>query len=318
MLRVAAAQIAPVLLDRRATFTKVLDYVDRAAREGVRLVAFPEAVLPGYPVWLSRTGGAMFDDPLQKQIHARYLDQGVELPGPELEDLRKAATAHNLTIMIGVMERGRANGRGTLWCTALTVHPDGAWTAHRKLVPTYEERLAWGPGDAHGLVVHQVDDWKVSVLNCWENWMPAARLALYAQGTELHVSLWPGTPSNTRDITRFTAREGRVYTLASSGVLRAEDVPADFPARDVLLQTTAGAPPEALQTGGSRILAPDTRELAACDESTETLVIADLDRELLLAERQNFDPAGHYARPDVLQLHVDPRRLETLHFINGR
>jgi nitrilase len=313
-MRVAAVQIAPVLLEREATANKVVDWFGRAAAEGARLAAFPEAVLPGYPSWLARTNGAAFDDPLQKQLHARYLDQAVELPGPELEQLLTAARDLRASAVVGVIERGRDAGRGTLWCTALSVHPDGSWLAHRKLVPTYEERLAWGPGDGHGLRVQAVDDWKVGALNCWENWMPAARMALYANGEEVHVSIWPGSPGLTRDISRFTAREGRVFVVAAAGVLRAEDVPVDLPARDALL---AGAEGGLLHTGGSRIVGPDGIELAANDEPEEGLVIADLDRALLNGERQNFDAAGHYHRADVFRIEVDRRRQSPVDFNDG-
>jgi len=310
-MRVAAAQIAPVFLDRAATLVKVLDWTRRAAEEGARLVAFPEAVLPGYPVWLARTNGAAFDDAVQKRIHAHYLDQAVELPGPELEALRESARELGIDIVIGVVERGRASGRGTLWCTALSIDTSGDWLAHRKLVPTYEERLAWGQGDGHGLRVRDVAGWKVGALNCWENWMPAARLALYAQGEELHVSLWPGSPANTKDISRFTAREGRVWVLASAGILRAADIPGDMPEREALL---AQEPDGILQTGGSRIVGPDGKELAALDETSEGLVLGELDRGLLLGERQNFDAAGHYHRSDVFRIEVDRTRAEPISF----
>lgn len=304
-MRIAAAQIAPVFLDRDATLAKVIAWCERAARDGVRLLAFPEAVLPGYPVWLARTGGAAFDDPFQKAIHARYIDQAIELPGPELEQLREAAGDLGLTLVVGTIERGRESARGTLFCTALTVRPDGSFVAHRKLVPTHEERLAWGMGDGHGLRVSEVEGWRVGALNCWENWMPAARLALYALGEEVHVSLWPGSPANTADISRFAAREGRVFVLAASGVLRADDLPVDLVGREAML---AGAPDGILQSGGSRIVAPDGTELAALLAPEEGLVCADLDRALLLGERQNFDPTGHYGRNDVFRLDVDRRR----------
>lgn len=304
-MKIAAAQIAPVFMDRRATLEKIEGAVARAARQGVRLLAFPETVLPGYCTWLARTDGAAFDDPLQKRLHALYLDQAVELPGPELTRLREAAAEHGLTLVVGVAERGTAAGRGTVWCTALWVHPDGSWLAHRKLVPTYEERLAWGWGDGHGLRVQSVDGWRVSALNCWENWMPAARLALYAQGSEVHVSLWPGSPGLTRDISRFTAREGRVWVLAASGVLRAADVPADYPAREALLD---GVEDGVLASGGSRIVGPDGVERASLDAPEEGLVVAEIERATLLGERQNFDAAGHYHRSDVFELRVDRRR----------
>lgn len=310
-MKVALAQIAPVLLDRDATLAKVHDRVREAAAAGAALVAFPETVVPGYPTWVARTHGAAFDDALQKELFARYLEGGLELPGPELEALRDAAREHGIAIVLGCAERGRVEGRGTLWACALTVLADGSWSGHRKLVPTYEERLVWGHGDGHGLVTHDVGGWRVGSLVCWENWMPAARMALYGQGEEVHVSLWPGSPGLTRDASLFQAREGRAFVLAASGVLRAEDVPADVPAREAIV---ADAPGGVLHSGGSRIVAPDGRELAALDDPVEGLVVAVLDRDSLARERQNFDVAGHYARPDVFELAVDRRRREGVRF----
>jgi nitrilase len=310
-MRVAAVQIGPVLLDRAATLEKILARADEAAREGARLIVFPEATLPGYPTWLARTGGAAFDDPAQKKLHALYLDQALELPGPELDQLLACARTTEATLVVGLMERGTQAGRGSLWCSALTVHPDGRWRSHRKLVPTYEERLAWSPGDGHGLVVDEIAGWRVGALNCWENWMPAARLALYAQGEEVHVSLWPGSAELTRDISRFTAREGRVFVIAASGVLHVDQLPPDLPARAELAATT---PTGLLHSGGSRIVGPDGKELAAADEPVEEVIYAELSRPLLLGERQNFDPTGHYGRDDVFQLTVDRQRRDGVHF----
>ncbi len=310
-MRVAAAQLAPVLLDREATLAKVVSACQAAQRQGARLLAFPEALVPGYPVWLARTHGSAFDDALQKRLHARYLDQAVELPGPVTERLAELSSDLGLSLVLGCMERGTAEARGSLYCTALWMHPGGRWLAHRKLVPTYEERLAWAPGDGHGLRVQTVEGWGVSALNCWENWMPAARFALYAQGAEVHVSLWPGSPANTRDISRFTAREGRVFVVAASGVVLPRELPWELPARDEVRASAAGQP---LQSGGSRIVGPDGIELAALDEPVEGLLVADLDRELLLGERQNFDAAGHYHRKDVFQLHVNRARRAAVEF----
>ena len=306
---VAAAQIAPVLLDRDATLARIETAAHESAAAGARLIAFPETILPGYPTWISKTGGAQFDNPIQKELHARYLDQAVELPGPVLTRLQGLAAQTKQTLVIGVAERGLDTGRGTLYATALVVHPNGDWTAHRKLVPTYEERLAWGWGDGHGLVVHSIEGWRVSVLNCWENWMPAARLALYAQGAELHISLWPGSPALTDDISRFTAREGRVYVLAASGVMGPEDIPEDLPGgadfRKTLLEN---APQDGLHSGGSRLIRPDGSEQGALTGSGPGLLIETLDRDRVLAERQNFDAAGHYHRPDVFHFNVDRER----------
>ncbi len=310
-MRVAAVQMAPVLCDRAATLGKIVARAGEAADENAQLVAFPETILPGYPTWLAKTGGAAFDDDFQKAIHARYLDQALELPGPELEQLQKVSADRKITLVVGVAERER----GTLFATALWVHPDGSWLAHRKLVPTYEERLAWGWGDGHGLRVQEVGGWKVGALNCWENWMPAARLALYGQGEELHVSIWPGSPELTRDHARFVSREGRVWVVAASGVMLTEDIPADFPGRDRLIDSVTGDNGDGiLHRGGSRIVAPDGTEVAALDDPVEGIITADLDRDLLQRERHNFDPAGHYHRPDVFDIKVDRTRRTAVDF----
>jgi len=171
-------------------------------------------------------------------------------------------------------------------------------------MPTYEERLVWGQGDGHGLRVHPVAGARVGGLNCWENWMPQARHALYAQGEELHVSVWPGNPRNTADITRFIALEGRVFSLAANGLLGLADIPTGFPLREEL----AASPVTTYCRGGSAVAAPDGSWLVEPVADEERLVIADLDLALLGRERQNFDPAGHYSRPDVFRVEVDRQR----------
>lgn len=311
-MKIAAAQFAPVFLDRAATLNKMLSVIDGAAELGVRLLAFPETALSGYPAWLSPGGGARFDDPVQKRAYAAYLGAAIEVPGPETRALEERARRHGVFLYAGAIERGTGSGRGTTYATLLAVHPErGLVGAHRKLVPTYEERLVWGIGDGNGLRVHEAHGWNVGGLNCWENWMPLARTALYAQGEELHVSVWPGSPRITVDVSRFTAREGRMYVLAASGVLRRADVPDSFPLKDPMF--AAG---DMAYDGGSLIADPRGEVTAGPLVGTEGLVIAEIDRTLVLEERQNFDPAGHYARPDVLRLTVDRERRASAAFLD--
>lgn len=303
-LRVAAVQFAPVFLDTPATLARMLAQLGIAARAGAQVVAFPETALSGYPVWLSPTGGARFEDPGQRAAYAAYLAAGVEEGGPELTQLADAARDLGVYLLAGVIERGRARGRGTTWCSLFSVGPEQPPLLHRKLVPTYEERLVWAQGDASGLRVRAHGGFRIGGLNCWENWMPLPRAHLYAQGEDVHVSLWPGRPDLTRDSSRFIAREGRVFVIAASGVLHATDVPTSFPLRAELL-AAAG---DVFCTGGSRIVGPDGRDLAASDVAEETILYATLDMDCLRRERQSFDPAGHYSRPELFRLEVDARR----------
>lgn len=302
-MRVAAAQLAPAWGDPGRTTQRVVEWVGRAAAAGAGLVAFPETFLSGYPMWVAHTDGARFNDPAQKAAYAYYLDAAVTLDGPELARVVEAVRDHRVFTYLGITERSASGG--TVHATLVAIDPErGLVGAHRKLVPTYEERLVWGTGDGHGLRPHRAGELRVSGLGCWENWMPLARYALYAEGIDLHVAVWPGSASLTRDITRFVAQEGRCYVLAASGLLRLDDVPADFPLREALAGSQDWWYP-----GGSAVAAPDGSWLVKPVSDQEQLVVAEVDPAVVRAERQNFDPAGHYSRPDVFTLGVDRRRL---------
>jgi nitrilase len=212
---------------------------------------------------------------------------------------------------LGVTERSRSGG--TVYATLVALDPRrGLVGAHRKLMPTHEERLVWGTGDGHGLRTHPVNGIRVGGLNCWENWMPLARHALYAQGLDLHVAVWPGSVSNTRDITRFIAMEGRCYVLSVAGLLREDDIAPGFPLLDKLSGDRSW-----WREGGSAIAGPDGEWLVEPTPGVEGLITAEIDPALVRGARQNFDPAGHYGRPDVLRLEVGRRRLEGATFVDG-
>lgn len=312
-LTVACAQITPVWLHRDATLAKVADTITCAANEGCQLVCFGEALVPGYPFWIERTDGARFNDTKQKVIYARYLDQGVDIDRGDLASICTLARTHHIAVYLGLMERAADRGGHSLYCTLVYIDRDGLIrSTHRKLQPTYEERLAWAQGDGHGLQVHALDAFRVGGLNCFENWLPLARAALYAQGEDLHVSVWPGGLHNTHDLTAFIAKESRSYVIAVSGLMRASDFPDDAPARDEMLANSG----EFLANGGTAIAGPDGKFLVEPVVGREALIIAELDHAVVRGERQNFDQAGHYARPDVTRLLVDRTRQRIAEFID--
>ena len=314
-MRIAAAQIHPEWGNPDATTSRISDWVGRAAADGIELVAFGETFLSGYPFWVSMTDGARFDDADQKRAFAAYLDSAVELDGPELSRIAEAARDHRVFTYLGITERGSGPARGTVFATLVAIDPErGLVSAHRKLMPTYEERLVWGIGDGHGLRVHGLPDGtRVGGLNCWENWMPQARHAMYAGGEDLHVAVWPGGTENTRDITRFIALEGRVFVLSASTLLHTDDISASFPLRD---QVLAGGS-RLLYDGGSAIAGPDGAWIVAPVSGEERLIAADIDLARVREERQNFDPTGHYSRPDVFEVNVDRRRRTAATFSDG-
>jgi nitrilase len=303
-LRVAAAQIAPVWLDRQGTLGKVIETIDQAAVSGVELVAFGECLVPGYPFWVERTDGARFDSALQKDLFAHYVDQAVNIEAGHLDAVCDAARRNAVAVVLGILERPDDRGESVYAC-AVSINQNGEIVARqRKLMPTHEERLVWSIGDGHGLRTHPVGAFTVGALNCWENWMPLARTSLQAQGEDLHVAIWPGNPRNTREITRFMALEGRSYVLSVSGLMRAEDLPDNLPHGKTLKAATTDMPWAA---GGSCLAGPDGRWLIEPTE-TEGLLIAEIHPREVRRARHNFDPTGHYSRPDVFQLNVNRQR----------
>jgi nitrilase len=304
-LKIALAQIAPIWINRTMTLKKVMDYTSDAASKKAKLVVFGEAILPGYPFWLDRMNGAEFNSRIQKEIHAHYLDQAICIEEGHLDTLCALAAKKKIAIYIGTIERPGDRGGHSLYCTIVFIDQTGEIkSTHRKLMPTYEERLSWSPGDGNGLVTHKIPPFTVGGLNCWENWMPLARAAMYAQGEDLHVSIWPGNKRNTEKLIPVIAQESRSYVVGVSGLFGSENIPDDFPHADKMKKATSAV----LADGGSCIAAPDGSWLVEPLVNEEKLIIADLNHQMVREERQNFDPSGHYSRPDVLSLNVNKER----------
>jgi nitrilase len=206
-LNISVAQLAPVWLNKAATIKKIENAIAIAAAQQSQLVCFGETLLPGYPYWLELTDGARFNSALQKEIFAHYLQEAVSITGGDLNSICAAARERDIAVYLGCAERAADRGGHSIYCSLVYINRQGEIkSVHRKLMPTYEERLAWSIGDGNGLQVHELGAFSVGGLNCWENWMPLARTALYAQGENLHVAVWPGGLHNTQELTRHIAR----------------------------------------------------------------------------------------------------------------
>ena len=304
-ITVALAQVAPVWLQRDATIDKILGYVSQAADKHADLVVFGESLLPGYPWWLSITNGSAFNNKIQKELHAHYVANAISIEEGDLDSICQLAAQRQIAIYLGIIERPADRGGHSIYCSLVYIDKSGAiQSVHRKLQPTYEERLTWSPGDGHGLRTHKLGAFTLGGLNCWENWMPLSRTALYAMGEDLHIAVWPGCERNTIDITRFMAQEGRSYVISVSGMMSADDIPQETPHRELLLENAH----KLEANGGSCIAKPDGTWLLPPQVGTEGLFLAELDHSIVLQERQNFDPVGHYSRPDVTSLTVNRQR----------
>lgn len=305
ILRIAMAQIAPVWLDKHKTIAKIKDAIVDASNQKAELVVFGEALLPGYPHWLSLSEATKFDSSIQKEIHAHYARNSIVIEHADLDDISQLAKSLSMAIYLGIVERAFDRGAHSLYCSLVYINQEGQIrSVHRKLQPTYDERLTWSAGDGHGLKVHALKQFTVGGLNCWENWMPLPRTALYAQGENLHIAVWPGSDHNTKDISRFVAREARSYVVSVSSLMTVSDFPKDTPHLDVLLENA----PEVLANGGSCIAGPNGEWIVPPIMHKEGVFVQDIDYNRVLEERQNFDAVGHYSRPDVTKLIVNRER----------
>src|SRR5712691_3517804 len=289
---VAAVQAAPVFLDREATIEKVGTLTKEAAAAGARLIAFPETFVPTYPDWVWRT--TPWAD---GEWYGRLLDQSVAVPSPATDALGKAARRGNAYLAMGVNERD-----GTpLYNTVLYFGPDGALLGkHRKLMPTGGERLVWGYGDGSTLVSFETPFGRLGGLTCWENYMPLARFAMYAQGIDVWCApTWDNGDTWVATL-RHIAKEGRVYVIGVAPLLRGSDVPEDVPGRHELW----GGAADWMSRGFSTIVGPDGEILAGPLVEEEGILYAEIDAARARASRHQFDPVGHYSRPDVFQLVV--------------
>ena len=294
LVRVAIAQ-SEVAVDLAAGIAKTRALSGAAAKTGAILVAFPETWLPGYPAWLDscRDAGLWNHAPV-KAAYARMAANSVVVNGESGHALAEIARELRITLVVGVVERvEQGAGRGTLYNALLTYAPDGTLVNHhRKLMPTYTERLVWGCGDANGVRAVDTPAGRVGGLICWEHWMPLARQALHDSGEDVHVAAWPTVHEMHQVASRHYAFEGRCFVVAAGSLMRTSALPADLE-----LHPKYQANEWALR-GGSMIIAPDGKVLAGPVFDAEDIVTAEIDTDRIREESMTLDVSGHYSRAD--------------------
>ncbi len=292
---IVQAEVAPALeAGLELTREKALE----AAAGGAELIVFPETWIPGYPAWLDNCrDSALWDHAPVKEVFARIAENSVAVPGPALDHLCGTAREAGATLVLGVSERvAQGPGRGTLYNSLLTIGPDGRLlNHHRKLMPTYTERLVWGAGDVEGLRAVDTPAGRVSALVCWEHWMPLARQTLHESGEDVHVAVWPTVHNLHQVASRQYAFEGRCFVLASGALMRASSLPPELEPHPE--RVTGGE--EWLLRGGSAIIGPDGRYILEPVYEEQRILLAELDLRRLSEERMTLDVTGHYHRPEL-------------------
>ena len=302
MPKIAVIQHPPVLANREASTERAVELAKEATQAGAQLLVFPEAFIPGYPTWAwrLRPGGDM---KLSSEIHDRLVQNAVNLGRDDLAPLREVARSSGAHILCGIDEI-EPEQSATLYNTY--VHIDGQGqivNRHRKVMPTNPERMIWGFGDGSGLRVIDTPVGRVGSLICWENFMPLARMSLYAQGIDLLCSPTWDSSSGWLGSMQHIAREGRCYVANCCTSMRASDVPADFPNRAQLFPDDD----EEINSGNSCVVEPGGKIIAGPSPSENTILYADIDPNKVASSRRSLDIAGHYNRPDIFRFEVDRR-----------
>jgi len=303
MIRVAIAQ-AEVQPTLDAGLAATVRLVGDASAAGAGLVVFPETWLPGYPAWLDVCRDvSLWDHEPVKRVFRRMADESVVVPGPATDALSAAAREAGIVVVIGVTERIDAGpSHGTLYNAALTFDADGRLVNHhRKLVPTYTERMVWGLGDADGLTAVETRVGRVGALVCWEHWMPLARQAMHDSGEDIHVALWPTAHEMLQVASRHYAFEGRCFVLVAGSLMRASGLPTELEPHAGKVRSSG----DWVLRGGSAIVGPDGRYIVEPCFDRPELIVSDIDLGRVREERMTLDVSGHYHRPELLRLEID-------------
>jgi nitrilase len=301
----ACIQAAPVSFDVARTLQKAADLAADAAGQGAKLVLFPEAFVSAYPRGASFGSVVGARSPEGREAFRIYHEASIEVPGPAVDALSSIAAQNAIFLVIGVIERDG----GTLHCSVLFFGPDGALLGkHRKLMPTGAERLVWGFGDGSTLPVFDTEIGRLGAVICWENYMPMLRVAMYAQRIQVYCAPTADGRPTWAPSMQHVALEGRCFVLSTNQFCVRGDYPADY-VSDLPEETDA-----IVSRGGAVIVDPMGQILAGPVWDKEAIISAEIDLAVVTRALYDFDPVGHYSRPDVFSLRVDTRPKQAVVF----
>jgi len=299
--KLALVQKTPAFLDKEKTIQLAVACIEEAAGNGADLVVFTECFIPGYPTWIWRLRPGT-DWNTSEALHQRLSGNAVNMDSNDLDPLYEAARKYQLTIVCGIEERDSNLSQSTLYNTVITIGPDGnLLNKHRKLMPTNPERMVWGFGDATGLKVVNTNAGRIGSLLCWENYMPLARYALYAQGVEIYIAPTYDSGESWLGTMQHIAREGCCWVIGCGNIMKANNIPEDFPDKSVLYPDDD----EWINPGDSVVVAPGGDIVAGPMNKEAGILYHELDLEKVRIAKRALDVVGHYSRPDIFQLHVN-------------
>ena len=307
-IKLAVIQHSPVYLNLQKSLEKSIDLIRQAAAKGARIIVFGETWLSGYPAWLDYCHDvALWDYEPAKEVFSQLYHNSLQIPGPETHQLCQAAKNNKVVICIGVNETiGSGKASGTIFNTLIIINEKGEIANHhRKLMPTYTEKLIYGMGDGMGLKSVETAYGRINGLICWEHWMPLARQTMHDSGEHIHVAVWPTVHEMHQIASRQYAFEGRCFVVAAGQIMKVGDLPAGLTLPSALKETSD----KMILRGGSCIIGPDGKYVCDPVFDQETILFHEIDLNEIYKERMTLDVSGHYQRPDVFNLEVKRNRI---------
>jgi predicted amidohydrolase len=318
-VKVALVQKPPVFLNLPRTLEKLEKIANECAEEGAKIIVFPETWASGYPIWLDDAPNVgLWDYPPAKRLYQYLSENSLEIPSVECSKLQEIAKETESYIIVGVHERSG----GTLYNTTIYLEPNGNYKIHRKLTPTYTERLVWGVGDGSTLNVLKTPYGILGGLICWEHWMPLARAAMHAKHEVIHTAQYPTVHERHQIASRQYAFEGQCFVLASGCVLTKKDALEGFESLETgdkeVFELLESMRNDKLQRGGSAIISPDISYIVEPAFDNVETVYGELNLDLVKQGRLLLDTDGHYSRPDVFELRVNDRQNRNVTFASEK
>ena len=309
MVKIGIIQHAPVHLDLEKSLDKALSLTQEASKMGAEIILFGESWLTGYPAWLDHSPEvALWDNDPMKKVFTRMVQNSIYVPGEETKRIGQTARDLNVFISMGVNERVKEGfGNGTLFNSLILFSPNGKIVVHhRKLMPTFTEKLLYGQGDGQGLKAYSSPIGSIGGLICWEHWMPHARQALHNSGEQIHIAVWPSVHEIHQIASRHYAFEGRCFVAAIGQIMRASDIPEELTVPAELRSN----PKKLILNGGSCIIAPNGKFILEPLFDKEDIILAEINLQDAIGEKMTLDTAGHYYRPDIFTFGINRDRPE--------
>ncbi|HRK54747.1 MAG TPA: carbon-nitrogen hydrolase family protein [Cyclobacteriaceae bacterium] len=308
IVKVGIGQFSSVHLNLPESLHKLESIVADASQQGVKLLVVGETWLSGYPSWLDHcTNVSQWDGKEMKEVYLQFYNSSVDIKSKDFERVCNMAKSNKVTMCIGLNEKVNAGpGNGTVYNSFVIISHEGELlNHHRKLMPTFTEKMLYGLGDGHGLKAVDTEVGRVGASICWEHWMPLTRQALHDSGEHIHIALWPKVHEMHQVASRQYAFEGRCFVLAAGQMLKASDFPKSLEQPDYLKSDLD----QWTLNGGSCVVTPNGSYLVEPVFDEEKLIICELNLDEAIKERMTLDTSGHYQRRDVFDFKVDRSRM---------